>query len=192
LAFNLVLGYLHFTSPFLVASELAPIASHQAATDLSGLAVDPLGHITNQAVVLIFVSRECPISNRYAPEIRRLNSKFAPLGVKFWLVYPNRDESAEAIRQHASDYQLDCGVLRDPAHALVKRARATVTPEAAVFLPNARLAYHGRIDNRHVAFGKERSEASQHDLEDVLQAILDAKPLPSVSKPAVGCYIPER
>ena len=30
--------------------------------------------------VLIFISTDCPISNRYAPEIKRLHDEFAPKG----------------------------------------------------------------------------------------------------------------
>lgn len=162
-----------------------------SALNLSGQAVDPLADVTNKAVVLLFVSCECPISNRYAPEIRRLNAKFAPRGVKFWLVYPNADE-AKALTQHTNDYRLNCDVLRDPHHSLVKRAKATVTPEAAVFLKDGRLVYHGRIDNRYVVLGKERPEATEHDLDVFLQAVVDGKALPKSAKPAVGCYIAER
>jgi len=160
--------------------------------DLSGNAFDPLSQVTNKAVVLIFVSCDCPISNRYAPEIRRLHEKFSAQGIKFWAVYPNADDSPAAIRQHTNDYQLSCAVLRDPLHALVKAAKATVTPEVAVFLPNRRLAYHGRIDNRNVTFGKERPEATQHDLRDILKAIASGKEPMGLSTVAVGCYIADR
>jgi len=69
------------------------------------------------------------------------------------------------------------------------RVAALLGKEAAVFMPNGRLAYHGRIDNRNVSFGKERPDATQHDLQDVLQSVLDGKPPIGVSAPAVGCYI---
>jgi len=161
----------------------------QTALDLSGQPIDPLSHMTNKAVVLIFVSSECPISNRYAPKIRRLHEKFSADGFQFWLVYPNADDSPAAIRQHTNDYKFACAPLRDPAHVLVTRAKATVTPEVAVFLPDGRLAYHGRIDNRNAAFGKERPEATQHDLQDVLQAILKGQPPTRDFARAVGCYI---
>jgi len=159
--------------------------------DLSGSSIDPLRNITNKAVVLIFVNRDCPISNRYAPEFRRLDERFGKLGFKFILVYPDPDDSAEVIRQHTNEFQLTMGILRDPDHWLVKKAKASVTPEASVFVSNARLVYHGRIDNRQVAFGRERPQATEHDLEDVLQAISSGKPLAVTSKPAIGCYIPE-
>ena len=78
---------------------------------------------------------------------------------------------------------------RDPQHALVKKAKAQVTPEAAVFSATGRLLYHGRIDNRYVDFGRDRPEATERDLENVLQAISEGKTSGFVSKPAIGCYI---
>jgi hypothetical protein len=186
-----VLAFVIFVSPDVHGAKTPFSPRTRTALDLAGKPVDLLGQITNKAVVLIFVSRDCPISNRYAPEIRRLQSKFAPKGIKFWLIYPNADESANAIRQHTNDYQLSCAVLRDPQHALVKQANATITPEAVVFSPGGKAVYRGRIDNRYVVLGKERLEATQHDLDDVLQALVDGKPIPA-SQPAIGCYIADR
>jgi len=187
------LGWFGLGLAFLLSgSGFASAAKVRIPLDLSGKAVDPLSQITNKAIVLIFVSSECPISNRYAPEVRRLHEKFGVEGIKLLLVYPNADDSPAVIRQHTNDYQFGCAPIRDPGHVLVKRAKATVTPEVAVFLPRGQLAYHGRIDNRNVAFGKERPEATQHDLEDLLQAVIEGKPPTGLSTPAVGCYIAER
>jgi len=176
------------TAPLGHANEALATKS---ALDLAGKAVDPLDNITNRAVVLIFVASECPISNGYAPELKRLNEKFAPKEVKFWLVYPNADDTAGVIRRHAREYQLQLEALRDPHHALVKRSKATVTPEAAVFIARGRMVYHGRLDDRHIALGKQRPEATQHDLEEVLQAIVDGKKPPTSFRKPVGCYIQE-
>ena len=82
-------------------------------------------------------------------------------------------------------------VLRDPRHSLVRLGQVRVTPEAAVFLPGRRLVYHGRIDNRYVELGRERTEATQHDLQTILEAILNGKPVPYATAKAVGCYISE-
>jgi hypothetical protein len=139
--------------------------------------------------VFFFVSTECPVSNRYAPEYRRLQEQFASRGVRFWLVYPNADETPDAIRRHLKEFALPIGALRDPRHVLVKRALAQVTPEAAVFDPNGQLVYHGRIDNRFPDLGKERPAATSHELKDVLDAILAGKVVPSATVPAVGCRI---
>jgi AhpC/TSA family len=148
------------------------------------------GGTNNKATVLLFVSSECPISNRYAPEFRRLHEKFGTNGVRFRLVYPDPDDKAESIHTHTNLYGLSMGAIRDPQHDLVKRAQATVTPESAVFTPEGRLVYHGRIDNRYVAFGKERPEATEHDLEKVLEDLIAGHRVRSGYKQPIGCYIP--
>jgi hypothetical protein len=72
---------------------------------------------------------------------------------------------------------------------LADRARATVTPEAAVFDRSGRLVYHGRIDDRHVDFGVDRPAPTTRDLDDALGALLDGRPVPRASAPAIGCAI---
>ena len=168
-------------------------ASSSAFTvlDLAGHVLDPFDATDAKAIVFIFISPDCPISNRYAPEIRRVEEKFARSGVRFWLVYADADTSPDAIRKHLKDYHLPQQVLRDPRQTMVRLAQARVTPEGAVFLPGRQLVYHGRIDNRYADLGKERPEATQHDLEEVLKAIVQGKPVPYSTAKAVGCYIPE-
>ena len=168
-------------------------ASSAALTvfDLAGHALNPFDATDAKAIVFIFISADCPISNRYAPEIRRVEEQFARSGVRFWLVYADADTSSDAIRKHVKEYHLPQQVLRDPRQTLVRLAQVRVTPEGAVFLPGGRLVYHGRIDNRYADLGKERPEATQHDLEEVLKAIVQGKPVLFSTGKAVGCYIPE-
>ena len=109
--------------------------------------------------VLVFTRTDCPISNRYAPELQRLGRRFRGRGVTFRLVYPDPAETPAAIREHARAFGLGTDVLRDPRHALVRLAGATVTPEAAVFVAGPsgpRLVYRGRIDDRAVDLGRAR------------------------------------
>ena len=47
--------------------------------------------------MLIFAASDCPISNRYVPEIARLTNEFSPQGVRFWWVYPNGADTASVI-----------------------------------------------------------------------------------------------
>src|SRR5256885_2236573 len=166
-------------------------SSDAGVVDLAGHALDPFDAAEAKAIVFIFISTDCPISNRYAPEIRRVEEEFARSGVRFWLVYADADTSSDAIRKHVKEYHLPQQVLRDPRQTLVRLAQVRVTPEGAVFLPGGPLVYHGRIDNRYADLGKERPEATQHDLEEVLKAIVQGKPVPFSTGKAVGCYIPE-
>lgn len=162
---------------------------HLRLLDLSGRPVNPLQATNSKATVFLFIRADCPISNRYAPEVRRLYEKFAPQGVSFWLVYPDPNEAPAAIRQHLKEFEYPVGALRDPSHSLVTLTGAKVTPEAAVFVGAGKMVYHGRIDDLYVDFGKARRAPTTHDLEQVLEAILAGKPVHEASAPAVGCFI---
>jgi hypothetical protein len=174
-----------------VAGSPASEGGAGGVTDLDGRPVDPLARGPRLAV-LVFLRTDCPISNRYAPEIRRLGRHFAARGVAFWLVYPDRRESAKTIRGHLREFGLPFRAVRDPGHALVRRSGARITPEAAVFVPGpegARLVYHGRIDDRYSALGRMRPAATTHDLEQVVEAVLAGRPVPRDTAPAVGCFL---
>jgi hypothetical protein len=129
------------------------------------------------------------VSNRYAPEIQRLYKEFSPKGIRFTLVYPNPGDDTAVIAKHLLEYGLPSVAERDPNHLLVKKARATVTPEAVVFDAEGRLVYGGRIDDRFVELGRERPAATRHDLRNALNAVLDGKTVRPAQTQAVGCFI---
>jgi hypothetical protein len=158
--------------------------------DLNNHLIDPFDDAgAGKAVVFLFVSVGCPISNRYAPEARRLQERFAPEGVAFWLVYPNASETPAAIRRHLDAYGFPGRPLRDLKHDLIKRTGATITPEAVVYDSQGQLAYRGRIDDRFVNLGLERPRATHRDLAEALTAVLAGRSVSQASAPAVGCYI---
>ena len=157
--------------------------------DLSGRARDPFSNPTARAVVLIFVSIECPICGRYAPEIQQLQARFSKQDVAFWFVQPADDESPEATRRYLKEFGYSMDLVRDPKRVLVQRAGATITPEAAVFLPDGTMAYRGRIDDRYADFGKTRPAPTRRELADALESILAGRPVAVTNAPAVGCSI---
>lgn len=159
-------------------------------TALDGSPVDPFAlPSTARAVAFVFLSVDCPVSARYAPELRRLHERHAGQGVAFTYVYPNPADSPESILAHVRDYGISGPALRDPAHALVRLAGVTVTPEAAVFERGARLVYRGRIDDRYAALGLSRPEPVERDLDQALLSVLAGRPPRAPRGPAVGCFI---
>ena len=155
---------------------------------LDGKAVDPFA-APAKVRIFVFVRTDCPISNRYAPVLKRLSEEFAPRGAVFAMVYADPAETSENIRHHMEEYAFPGTAVRDPAHELVRRAKATITPEAAVFSASGQELYHGRIDNRYVELGKAMASPTRHDLEDAIAAALDGRPQPEASAPGVGCYL---
>jgi len=159
----------------------------QTALDLQGKSVDPFAD-AGKPLVLVFLRTDCPISNRYAPTIQLLSSRYSG-HAEFWLVYPDKSEPSAKIETHLHDYGYKISALRDPQHVLVKRARVEVTPEAAVFDSTGQLTYHGRIDNWYQDFGRPRKAPTTHELEDAIKSALSGKALVTTATNAIGCYI---
>jgi hypothetical protein len=151
-------------------------------------------HASNEPFVLIFTRVDCPISNRYAPLVNELTTKYAnPTDgrprVPFYLVYPNPTLNEERRAQHLTEYEYRAQALWDPDQIFVARAHASVTPEAALFDSRGTLRYHGQIDNQHVDYGTYRPEATMHPLVEAIEAVLTGN-IPAVHyAPAVGCLI---
>ena len=166
-----------------------PVPSESAlGEDLGGKQVDPFRSSQRRVTVMLFVRTDCPISNRYAPLLQKMSEEFRNRA-NFWLIYPDRSETASRIRSHLQDFHYSIPALRDTNRSLVKRAQATITPEAAVFGSTGRLLYHGRIDNSYQDLGRPRSTATTHQLHDAILAALHGKPVSPGHANAVGCYI---
>jgi hypothetical protein len=147
--------------PFALLAGLsqAHAAPADFGTDLHGQPIRELAGPGVQIVVFIFAASDCPISNRYIPEIARLTDKFSPQAVRFWWVYPNRGDSAAIVEHHNRDFSITGESVLDAKQSLVTMAHATVTPESAVFVVaggELREVYHGRIDDRYLDIGQER------------------------------------
>ena len=176
--------------PAAAAGATGRAGAGVTAATLDGTEVAPIAPADGvEATVLLFVMTDCPISNRYAPEVRRLHDEFAG-AVRFWLVYVDAQRPVDQLREHQASFGYSFGALRDVAGALVTHAGATVTPEVAVFDAAQRLIYRGRIDDRFVSFGVARAAPRTRDLRDRLTRIVAGEAVAFSETPAVGCYIP--
>ena len=175
----------------LVAGSItAAPAAAPGVVDLNGRPVDPLTVPSGtRAHVLVFTTTDCPISNRYAPEIKRLAATYAERGVHFWLVYPVPGDTPDKIRAHASQFGFDLPIARDTRFALVKHTGVTVTPEVAVIDGTRTMPYRGRVDDRYVDFGVDRPAPTTRDLDQALANLLAGKPIEPKTTQAVGCIL---
>ena len=142
-----------------------------------------------RAVVLFYVTTDCPLSNGYAPEMNRIAETYAPRAVKFYAVQGDTTIADDEVRRHARDFAYRFPVLLDPQLLLAHHTGATVTPEAVVVSSSGDVLYLGRIDNRVENFGKVRVEPTEFDLRDALDAILAGRPVPHPRTRALGCAI---
>lgn len=179
--------FVRFASAVL-SCALGVAAPHTGVRTLTGEAVDPFAGSRN-IDVLVFARTDCPLTKRYAPELRRIAEEFSSRPVAFWLVFPDATETPAEIASLTRDFHFPGTPLLDPKHALVKRAHASTAPEAAVFDRAGRLVYHGRVDDLYVDFGKSRPAPQVHDLEDAIAASLAGKAVRQAETHAVGCSL---
>jgi len=144
------------------------------------------------AIVLFFIATDCPVSNRYAPEMARLAREFGRRGFLFLGIHPDPDVTVESVAKHAAEYGLPFPVMLDPNQVVTRQAGARVTPEAVVVLPDGQVLYRGRIDDRYTSDGRQRPETRVRELRSALEAILaDESPTVAQTQP-FGCPIPPR
>jgi hypothetical protein len=159
--------------------------------DIDGVNRTPL-KVTGRAEALFFVTHDCPVSNYYSHEIRRICEEYGKRGVSCSLVYVDPTLTNEQVRKHAQDFgHGDYPKIIDRDHALVKATGAEVTPTAVLLRPDASIAYRGRIDDFYADLGKPRRAVTEHDLRDALDSVVAGKPVAKPETKPVGCYIPE-
>jgi thiol-disulfide isomerase/thioredoxin len=144
--------------------------------------------VAGKATVLVFVGVDCPISNRMAPELARIVAAFPK--VEFFFVYTDKSATAKSVLEHRRSFALPGSAVLDTKFAVAKFARATVTPEAALYDPSGKLVYHGRINDTYVEHNKPSPKAAKNDLRDAISAMLVGRPIANFYVAPVGCRIP--
>jgi peroxiredoxin len=144
----------------------------------------------NKAILLYFITVDCPVGNSYVPELNRLRESYAARGVAFYAVQADPSVAEAEVARYARDYRYTFPLLLDPAQTLVRYTNATVTPQVAVLSPQGSILYLGPVDNRVEDFGKQRPQATQSYVRQVLDAVLGGQAIRVASHKSIGCAIP--
>ena len=169
----------------------AAVAAAGQTRDIDGVVRD-LFRPAGPAGVILFVASDCPVSNGYVPEIQRICEGARTKGGSCTLVYEDSSIDATGARAHRNEYRYQqIPAVIDHDHAIARRAKATVTPEAVVVTPAGIIKYRGRVDDRYIALGQQRRVVTSHDLRDAIEAVIGGKAVPHAETEAVGCFIPQ-
>ena len=141
-----------------------------------------------KAVVVLFLGTECPINNLYLPTLAALHKKYSPQRVLFVGINSNTQDDPDAIARHAQRFGLPFVVLKDAGAKVADRFAADRTPVAFVLDETRTVRYRGRIDDRYDR-GVQRAQASRHDLEEAIAAVLSGRQVARPLTQAVGCLI---
>ncbi|MBL8794453.1 MAG: redoxin domain-containing protein [Planctomycetia bacterium] len=159
-----------------------------ALKDAAGKDVSLYGLKDRKAVVVVFLSFDCPNSTNYSPTLIQLHQDYAARGVAFLGICPCDDDAAQ-VAKHAAEYKLPFPVLRDDKFRAVEALKAEVTPEAFLLDGEYRLRYRGRIDNGFAGRLKKNLQITHHDLKKALDEVLAGKEVSEPVTQAVGCSI---
>ena len=137
----------------------------------------------HKAVVLVWISTQCPYSNAYNAQMKNLANAFASKGVLFVGINSNKTEDSAAVIAHAKANGHTFPIVKDPNNKVADLYDVRRTPEVYVIDPEGKLRYHGRITENH------EDPASSPDLKNALDSFLAGKPIARTETKAFGCTI---
>ncbi len=142
-----------------------------------------------KAIVVVFLSFDCPVSTSYIPTLAELVKTYREKGVAFVAVDSSDDGDAAQLARRAEEYKLPMPLFKDEAFRAADAFKADTAPSAFVLDPRFVLRYRGRIDNGYYARLKKNGRTTRQDLRLALDELLSGK---SVAEPAtkpIGCPI---
>jgi peroxiredoxin len=159
-------------------------------TDIDGATHSIDSRDDRRALVLVFVTTDCPIANSYQPLLSKLQHEYQNKGFQFVLVHEGPGQTPEKLKLHAKEYGVAFPIIMDEDHSLARKLHATKTPEAVVVGRVGRIVYQGRIDDLHQGFGRKRAAVTREDLRIALNELDAGKSISVPKTEAVGCSIP--
>ncbi len=141
-----------------------------------------------RGVVFAFTSTTCPVSQRYAPSLARLEKELASRDVALVLVNPFASEKPAVIAAQVKELGLTASYVQDANKTIATALGARTTTE--VFLVDAKrtLIYRGALDDQY-GVGYNLDAAREHYLLDAVTAMLAGARPKIAATEAPGCEL---
>src|SRR5271166_941670 len=143
-----------------------------------------------KAIVLVFLSFECPVSTSYAQPLADMAKEFEKHGVAFMGLTTNEDDTPAQVAKQTKQFNLSFPVYLDTKLTAANALKADTTPECFVLDGDYVLRYRGRIDNSYSERLKKHPQVTRQDLRQVLGELLSGRPVSEPATVAIGCQIP--
>src|SRR5262245_60352450 len=145
-----------------------------------------------KAIVIVFLSFECPVSNGYCPLLIDMAKEYGKHGVSFLGLTTNDDDSPAQVAKHAKEFNPNFPVYQDAKFVAADALAADFTPEVFVLDSDYRLRYRGRIDDSYSERLKKHQQVKSHDVRQVIGELLSGRPVSQSATLAIGCPIPRQ
>ncbi|MBK8976201.1 MAG: redoxin family protein [Planctomycetes bacterium] len=140
------------------------------------------------AIVLVFVTCDCPMVGRVLPAFGRLATDFADRDVQFVAVNVGRGDSIRDMGTQAIELDQRYPFVKDETFAMVRTLGIERTTTCVVLDRERRLRYRGRIDDQ-VLYSKVREAPTRADLRLALEAVLGGGAVEIPETRAAGCLL---
>jgi peroxiredoxin len=141
------------------------------------------------ATVAVFSCNHCPYVMAWGGRLNEIARDYAPRGVATVAINANDAtkypaDSFEAMVERATDRGFVFTYAQDESQDVARAYGAERTPEVFVLDGDARVAYHGAIDD-----SREAADVSLTYLRDALEAVLEGREPATAETAPVGCTI---
>jgi len=158
-------------------------------TDVDGKTTHLYDLKGKKAIVLVFLSSDCPVSKSYSQPLAEMADDLKARGVAFVGLTTNHDETPLEVVKFAAEFKLPFPVVLDRNFAATDAVAAKVTPEAFVLDGDFVLRYRGRIDDAYFARLKRHQQVSEYNLRQALEELVSGRPVSVPATEAIGCSI---
>jgi len=149
-----------------------------------------MGSLANKrAIVLVFLSPECPLCKNYTVTLNELLKTYEDKNVALFGIIPGKNYSTSEIEKYNRKYKLKFKLLLDEKYEMSTMLNAKVTPEAFLLNNKGEIIYSGKIDNWAVSLKRKRQIITEHYLTNALSASLNGLPVELERTEPVGCII---
>lgn len=143
--------------------------------------------------IVVFTCNHCPFAIAYESRIMALDAKYASKGFPVLAINPNdpkmvEDDSFDNMVIRSKEMKYTFPYLFDETQDIAHAFGATRTPHVFILKKeNGKnmLKYIGAIDNN----SENAKNATQHYVEDAVDALLTGKPVTTTETKAIGCTI---
>lgn len=177
-----------------IAAQNQPTTARRTTTRLKGVdlasKLQRLGERADcKAVVVAFLSTQCPISNGYLPQLNDLSTKYGRQGVEFYGVISDPSVTRADAIAHRDTFKIRFPVLFDGSGELRLTLAPTHTPHVFVLDAAGKGVYSGAIDDRYVQLGRKKETARSAYLEDAIKSIVSGHAVAITKTKPIGCLM---
>lgn len=141
--------------------------------------------------VVMFICNHCPYVKHIKTAIASVAKEYQQKGFSFVAISSNDADTfpadgPEAMKLDAEEFGYSFLYLFDETQLVAKSYMAACTPDFYVFNKELSCVYRGRFDDSN---HKNGVEPTGKDLKQVLDTMLDGKPVLKEQNPSAGCNI---